>query len=271
MKKISDLIIMSDVDGTLLHANHSPVPSRGNIEALERFVAKGGRFAISTGRSLRYIQHLIDVTPVNFPCIVFNGGGVYDFQKQEYLYKQLFPQEAAQYVKEIHEAFPDCGAVLVDENAYMDIGGTVKEKLEPLYKNLLLQPAGFDDMKDPLMKAFFIADAERGKQIYEYTQQTKFSGVRFVFSDKYMLEMLPEGASKGAAIEQLVKLTGTPIENFVAIGDYYNDFEMIECAGIGVTLSDAPQDIQDIAQMIVRPCSEDSLADLIEQLEELYA
>ena len=270
-KNLSDLVIMSDVDGTLLDVNHSDLPSRGNIEALERFVSKGGRFAIATGRSLRYIHHLADALPVNFPCIVFNGSGIYDFQKKEFLYKQFFPREIERYVREIHAEFPDCGVVFSDENAYWDIGGVITEKYASLYKNALLKPIQFDELKGEFLKVFFILPPERGKLVYEYTQKAAFGGVRFVFSDKCMLEMLPEGSSKGAGIDRLIEITGIKRENFVAIGDYYNDWEMIKCAGIGVTLIDAPQDIKDIAQMIVRPCAQDSLADLVERLEEQYA
>jgi len=269
-KNLSDLVIMSDVDGTLLDVHHSHLPSRGNIEALERFVAKGGRFAIATGRSERYIRHLAQVLPVNFPCIVFNGGGIYDFQKEEYLSKLFFPNAIEQYVRDIEAAFPGCGIVFADEDVYLDIGGRITEKYASLYINDLLKPGGFDEVKGPYLKVFFILPPERARLLYEYIQRADFSGVGFVFSDKHMLEMLPENSSKGVALEQLMESTGIKRENFVAIGDYYNDVEMLKCAGIGVTLSDAPQDIKDIAQMIVRPCAQDSLADLVERLEEQY-
>jgi len=265
--KLSELVIMSDVDGTLLDLRHGGVPIPNNIVALERFVAKGGRFAIATGRSSWYTRPLAEVLPVNFPCIVYNGGAIYDYQKEEYLSKLLLPNVAEEYAKEIHKAFPDCGVIFADHSSYLDIDGIAKEKYASSYTNALLQPAGIYEVKGPYFKIFFVAPPERSELIYEYAKQSSFSGVRFVFSDKWMLEMLPEGSSKGAAIEKLEEIFGVKRENFIAIGDYYNDVEMIKCAGIGVTLSDAPEDIKSIAQMIVRPCLEGSLADLVERLE----
>jgi len=56
----------------------------------------------------------------------------------------------------------------------------------------------------------------------------------------------------------------------VAIGDYYNDLEMLGLAGISAAPSDAPEDIKAAADLIVGPCAKGALADLVEHLEERY-
>ena len=265
---LSDLVIMSDVDGTLLHwaKNGGKTPAR-NIEALERFTSKGGRFAIATGRALLTARPVAEVLPVNFPCVILNGGAVYDFQSNEYLHKLYLPDGAQRYVKEILKAFPQCGGVFVDENYYYDVDGVTRNEYLRLYPNNLLMPVGFDELKGPFLKALIVLPPERMKPVYEYVSQASFNGVRFVLSDRHMLEMLPDGSSKGDALERITRLTGVKRENMVAIGDFYNDIEMIEYAGLGVTMSDAPEDIRNIAQMIVCPCADGALADLVERLE----
>jgi len=265
--KLSDLVIISDVDGTLLHGAYDGTISARNIEALERFTSKGGRFAIATGRALRTARPVAEVLPVNFPCVILNGGAVYDFQKDQYLHKLYLPDGAQRYVKDILKAFPQCGVVFVEENYYFDVDGITQNKYLRLYPNNLLLPIGFDELKGPFSKVLFVLPPERMAPVYEYVRKASFSGVRFVLSDRHMLEMLPEDSSKGAALERITRLTGVKRENMAAIGDFYNDVEMIEYAGLGVTMSDAPEDIRNIAQMIVCPCTEGSLADLVERLE----
>ena len=46
-----------------------------------------------------------------------------------------------------------------------------------------------------------------------------------------MLEFLPRGASKGAAVERLLKRLGVNPENVLALGDGENDVEMLRLAG----------------------------------------
>jgi len=270
--KLSQTVIMSDVDGTLLHTGAKTTSSR-NLEALNRYTSRGGRLAIATGRSLVLTRHLAEALPVNFPCIIFNGGGIYDFQKDEYLSQIYLPKEvpSTEYARQIRAAFPDCGTIFINAAGYFDIDGISRRDYFDRYPNPKLETTRFDDLGDgSYFKVVFLYPPDRAKLIYEYAQSQPFGGVRFVFSDNYMLEMLPANSSKGAAMAILAELAGVSRENMIAIGDYFNDFEMIEYAGIGVTLSDAPEEIKAVAQMIVCPCVQDSLADLIERLEAEY-
>ena len=54
------------------------------------------------------------------------------------------------------------------------------------------------------------------------------------------LEVLPEGVSKGAALGCLVAAVGPAGRRSIAIGDNWNNLEMIEAAGLGVAMGHAP-------------------------------
>ena len=69
--------------------------SRRNWEALEYFMAGGGRFAIATGRALAAFIKFADQVPMNAPGIVCNGAALYDFQKGEYLETILLDESTA--------------------------------------------------------------------------------------------------------------------------------------------------------------------------------
>ena len=58
------------------------------------------------------------------------------------------------------------------------------------------------------------------------------------------IEMLPVGASKGDAIRKLCKLKTSQSTHTIAIGDYYNDAELLESGGFAVTVAEAPQEIK---------------------------
>ena len=50
IESLSDILIITDVDGTLLRENKGI--SKENLEAIKRFTDKGGHFTVSTGRAI---------------------------------------------------------------------------------------------------------------------------------------------------------------------------------------------------------------------------
>ncbi|MEP6774504.1 MAG: Cof-type HAD-IIB family hydrolase [Chloroflexota bacterium] len=72
-------------------------------------------------------------------------------------------------------------------------------------------------------------------------------------------------ASKGRALAILAERYGVPREEVMAIGDGYNDMDMIEWAGWGVAMASAPQSVRDLARIVSPPLSEDGSADTIER------
>jgi len=272
-KKLSDFVVMSDIDGTVWD-RHEGLPKR-NVDALKRFTVAGGRFAVATGRSVNVARPVVEALPVNFPCVIYNGGGIYDYGREAYLDKTLLPQNIQDHIVKIRQVFPDCGVILVGDNGYADIDGFVQSRqgwwLE-LYPSTPVRTVEFSEFAVPALKAFLVLPSEQSKQLDRYLHEhaADFQGVRFVFSDTSMYEMLPEGSSKGSAIEKLTILAGIKRENIVAIGDYYNDLEMLKFAGLSAAPADAPEDIKAAVDLIVCNCAEGALADLVEHLEELY-
>ena len=59
---------------------------------------------------------------------------------------------------------------------------------------------------------------------------------------------------------------GMTPQDLIAIGDNYNDLEMIELAGTGVAMGNAPEDIQRRADFVTRSNAEDGVAYALEQL-----
>ena len=87
MKKFENVLIASDIDGTLLFQNE--IHPR-NFEKLRYFCENGGHFALSTGRNhmdiFAIMQNIGEY--VNMPCILCNGSYLYDVEKGEILNPQ---------------------------------------------------------------------------------------------------------------------------------------------------------------------------------------
>jgi hypothetical protein len=63
-----------------------------------------------------------------------------------------------------------------------------------------------------------------------------------------ILDILPAGCSKGAAILSLAATHGIAPSQILAIGDNWNDVSMLEIAGSAVLMSNAPEDLKALAR-----------------------
>ena len=66
--------------------------------------------------------------------------------------------------------------------------------------------------------------------------------------DLSILDLLPPGVSKGWALERLAPRLGVDRKETMAIGDNWNDVDMLEWAGQAVMMANAAQDLRTLAK-----------------------
>ena len=66
--------------------------------------------------------------------------------------------------------------------------------------------------------------------------------------DLSILDLLPPGVSKGWALERLAARLGVDRKETMAIGDNWNDVDMLEWAGQGVMMGNAASELRDHGQ-----------------------
>ena len=66
-----------------------------------------------------------------------------------------------------------------------------------------------------------------------------------------------------------MKYMGLPKEQSIAMGDSLNDYDMIECAGIGVAMGNAVSEIKELANMITSDVDNAGVALALEEIFEL--
>jgi Cof subfamily protein (haloacid dehalogenase superfamily) len=67
--------------------------------------------------------------------------------------------------------------------------------------------------------------------------------------DLSILDLLPQGVSKGWALERLAARLGIDRKETMAIGDNWNDVDMLEWAGQAVMMGNAAQELRTMAKM----------------------
>lgn len=268
IKQLSDIYLFSDVDGTLGKAGQG-IPQR-NVDAINRFVAKGGHFAIATGRPVNGARHFVKELHINSPCILSNGCVVYHYEREEFLYTAKLPSMAKDYLKQVIAMFPEMGISAVSPEGYYYIQNVQKiiDCFGPRGTEVtIITP---EEIQEDFCKIVMVVDDADCAQTMSTLQSQNFAEVDFISSDTFLIEMMPKYVSKGSAIERICRDMQIPIENTVAVGDYYNDVAMLKMAGLAITVEEAPEDIKAITNLTVGKCMDGAVADVIEHLEQLY-
>ncbi|RKJ58218.1 HAD family phosphatase [bacterium 1XD42-1] len=268
IKKLSSLWIFSDIDGTMVEAPN-PIPRR-NLEALQRFTENGGHFAISTGRTVEAALQYANDLPVNVPSIIFNGGAIYDFAKKKMLYAKYLSRTWRDYTKAVLEHFPDVGITLMGEGLYIAAGNyaSVKKYLVDIDHVVPVQGT-IDGTPGELIKIIFVAEEKDTPALAKFLSQIASREMVVSRSSPNFVELLPFEVDKGTCLKEYSRLFQIPMENMIAIGDYFNDEAMLRTAGYPVTVAGAPEELKSLCHYVTGPCMEGALADLVIHLESL--
>jgi Cof subfamily protein (haloacid dehalogenase superfamily) len=80
------------------------------------------------------------------------------------------------------------------------------------------------------------------------------------------LEFVAPGVSKGRAVRWLARRLGIPLAATLAIGDQWNDLEMLAEVGHGTAMPTAPAEVRAVARYVAPPLGDEGAATMIEQL-----
>jgi Cof subfamily protein (haloacid dehalogenase superfamily) len=121
-------------------------------------------------------------------------------------------------------------------------------------------------VRQPVSKVISVAETAVPDGILE-AARARFAGVAEVtISHPRFLEFLRPGVSKGVAVAWLARRAGVPLSSVLAVGDQFNDLEMIAGVGHGAAMPHAPEPVRAVARYLAPPLVDEGAAQLIEQL-----
>ena len=118
----------------------------------------------------------------------------------------------------------------------------------------------------PVSKVIAVAEEPMDHAVLDVARERFAGRAEVTISHPRFLEFLRPGVSKGAAVRWLARRAGVPLANVLAIGDQFNDLEMIAAAGHGAAMPHAPQPVRAAARYIAPPLADEGVAQLIERL-----
>lgn len=277
MALFKNCILASDVDGTLVDSGYI---SPRNIKAINFFRENGGIFVLSTGRSAPAVDQvfaLMDKSLVG-PSVVLNGGMIFDFENGKPLMAKTLTNRSKEDALYIKENFPEIGIEIHSESQIYVMNKTDETEFHEDYELLGREYVDYDEVKEkPWNKVLYTCnDDETRERIFEaltsYDPENSLfvrTGVKVDGITHPYIEQAPLGTTKANALIELCKMLKIANGGFFAIGDYYNDVEMLKVADISATPAEAPEDIKEIANFVGGSCHNGAVADFIEFLTSM--
>ena len=269
--RISDILVVSDMDGTLLTSGMQLLPA--NLEAIRLFRALGGHFSIATGRTHASVELYPELSELLAPVITSGGGVIYDIATQNVLqYTTLPPTAARQVLKEVQLHFPHVGVMVYGEDLRLykiSSSDNMQKLIED--ESMLYFERPSEDLPERWIKILFAASPDVLLELDAYISARSFPGMRFISTGEAYFEVMPEGVSKGNALKELCALMNVSIENTYAIGDYYNDIDLMQSAGYAVAMKNAPSEVQAMADELADSNENAGVGQFLFKLIQRYA
>lgn len=264
----SDWLIVSDVDGTL-NTKLRTLPKR-NLDAITRFVCElKGNFTLASGRNIESLRKHFNNLPIDSPAVILNGAGIYDYKQKKMLSFSAIDEHGRDIVKRVSERYPALEIeVCTDDMIYLlrpRIFGpamTIADKLPHV------SCKSFEEIpKENWGKVIFLGIPPLVSKVVKYLNSIENPGVTFMSSSIASYEMLAANTNKGTAILKLADILGVPHEHTGAIGDYFNDYEMLKHVAVPAACGQAPKKMHEIAKFHSCHCNKGAVAEFLEYIE----
>lgn len=264
-------VLFLDMDGTTLDDDKQL--SEANLDALCRAVKAGHEVVITTGRthsSAGYLREHYGLDRIGCRyMIVYNGAAILDCETGKLLYSKTIPVE---YAARMIDAAREEGVYLHSYTEKKVLTERDDENLAVYLKRTSMEAEIVPDLKKAVdrppykLLAVEVRDPDR-LLAFKQNQSSWIKGkVDMYFSYREYLEVVPEGVSKGAALQMFCKMREIPIEHTIAAGDEGNDLSMLRAAGIGCAVANAQKEVKKTADYVTeRDNNHSAVAEIVER------
>jgi Cof subfamily protein (haloacid dehalogenase superfamily) len=248
-------LIALDIDGTLLDSRWK-LPD-ANRAAIGEAARRGIEVALVTGR--RYDFALPVAQDLGCPLtMIVNNGGMIRSSRGETLLRHLLSADVARHVLALCAQWREGAAVIFDRpraDQLMLERLDADDSIRYAYysRNLefigLAQPLESCLTEDPLQVMFSgtVAEMEEAAQVLQKSSvkdRVRLAATKYAARDFGMLDVLPPGCTKGAALSEWAQRQGLRRDEILAIGDNHNDLEMLHFAGIPVVMGNSVPELK---------------------------
>lgn len=264
-------LLALDMDGTLLNSQKKILPR--TLTAIKELSKRGIYVVTSTGRNLaELVDFREELQPMHFGILI-SGGMVFDFKNDE-------PIKVHGLDEKTILQLIDFG---LEERAMIHLH-TVRRSVAAENDIQNMDDFGMGIYRDMFNRICLRCDDFK-KFVHEHPGEVikvnlyhrnensrdrnlarmEPLNLSISFAEAFNLEASPANISKGSGLVELCDFLGIDISETVAIGDAYNDREILQTAGLGIAMGNADDEIKKLADFITLDNDSDGVAAAIEK------
>ncbi|HAA90028.1 MAG: Phosphatase YidA [Thermoanaerobacterales bacterium 50_218] len=258
-------LVAIDLDDTLLRDDLTISPySKETIRAVRE---RGVAVTLATGRMFRSALPYAQELGFDVPLITYQGALVKNAFSGEVIYHCPLTADVAEDVIDIAREKNLQVNFYLNDHLYV-------ERLTPLgahYPRFARVPCyQVGDLKALLhkgnpLKLLLIEDETMIDELAREVKAMLGSRAHVTKSKPRYLEVVHPRATKAHALQELAHWFGVSREEIMAFGDSFNDIEMLEFAGLGVAVANAPPEVRICASHVTSSNNEDGVARALEE------
>lgn len=255
--------VFIDMDGTLLRKDHTV--SDNTKKVIQHLLNIGVVVVPISARPLHGILPIIkEVLPDSMPVVSLNGS--YIFHNKEIIYQANIA--LPEVISIHHELQPyDVSVMYYSQMEWFAAVDSTLIKKEQKITDVKIKIQPFSQIADRWEannngpnKILIAGDKQLIAEIENKLLGLHGHELNIYKSQPAYLEVMNQQASKAKAIEFLLHKYGIEQSEIIAIGDNFNDQGMIEFAGTGVAMGNAPDEIKMIADYVTDTNNNDGVA-----------
>jgi len=291
-------LIALDVDGTLINSRY--ILTKKTKEALKKVMECGIYVTLCTGRFYNSALRIARNISVNAPLITSDGALIRDIYSGEIYYEKGLNEEILMKIIDEVNRYPEIKLqvflrdkkifygksyqmaqlkrfsafarrlspsgvinylrdfVLIPVENIKD-AGTLKIYLSRIYNDKKMR-----DLLGPPLKAVISGDPARLSWLWAKFDCMFGKSVYITSAVKNTMDIIHGEVSKAKGLEVLSNILGIKREEIIAFGDNYNDILMLEYAGLGVLMGNAPLELKRRGLPLTLSNNEEGVAHFIE-------
>lgn len=248
-------LVAFDIDGTLMPSTGTCMSDR-TMRVLREAVAAGVEVVIATGRRAAYAMPLLEPIELAPETVLISSNGATTRDFAGNLMDRFFL--TLETARALCAELRPFGGTMVFTFDKAGPGELVLESLDRLHDRIALWVDAnlpYIEQVDPLERVFDRGEppiqgmicgtveqmnaAEQHLQSTPFATQIEMHRTEYAERDLSILDILPLGCNKGVALARLAERRGIPREAVMAVGDNWNDLEMLRWAGQPVLMRNA--------------------------------
>jgi Cof subfamily protein (haloacid dehalogenase superfamily) len=249
-------LIALDIDGTLVNDQHEIMPLTKKI--VQRAARNGLMIVLCTGRGPLNTLPILRELGIAGYMLNHNGAMTCYSEPFDVIDQDCFKirnvEAIIEYCRKQKIHFDVCTA----NHLYCE---SLPQLAEQMYEQFLIHPILHENllqMTEPILKlTLFGTTAEMDQAQRDCALLTR--DLSLIRSDTMSIDFVLPHVSKGRALAKLCEQLKISAEQVIAIGNYYNDLQMLEFAGVGVAMGNSPADLQTIADEITLSNNEEGV------------